>query len=52
MAKSAIELEVDSESTILQFIERNNVASVECLCHEGVCGTCETMILKGNTLMQ
>lgn len=33
--------------TILQVIENNKAAKVECLCREGVCGTCETMILEG-----
>ncbi|AOM42890.1 PDR/VanB family oxidoreductase [Xenorhabdus hominickii] len=47
LAKSGVELEVDSESTILQVIEKNKVVSVESLCREGVCGTCETMILEG-----
>jgi ferredoxin len=32
--------------TILQVIENNKAAKVECLCREGVCGTCETMILE------
>ncbi|QTL39894.1 oxidoreductase [Xenorhabdus budapestensis] len=47
LARSGVELEVDSESTILQVIERNNAASVESLCREGVCGTCESIILEG-----
>ncbi|MDR0218322.1 MAG: PDR/VanB family oxidoreductase [Enterobacteriaceae bacterium] len=47
LARSGVELEVDSESTILQVIERNKAASVDCLCREGVCGTCETAILEG-----
>ncbi|MCC8380415.1 PDR/VanB family oxidoreductase [Xenorhabdus sp. PB30.3] len=47
LARSGIELEVDSESTILQVIERNNAAVVESLCREGICGTCETAILEG-----
>ncbi|WP_237387754.1 PDR/VanB family oxidoreductase [Xenorhabdus sp. Sc-CR9] len=47
LAKSGIELEVDSESTILQVIERNKAVHVECMCREGICGTCETMILEG-----
>ncbi|PHM38466.1 PDR/VanB family oxidoreductase [Xenorhabdus innexi] len=47
LARSGIELEVDSESTILQVIERNNAACVESLCREGICGTCETVILEG-----
>ncbi|MBD2779074.1 PDR/VanB family oxidoreductase [Xenorhabdus szentirmaii] len=47
LAKSGVELDVDSDSTILQVIERNNAAHVESLCREGVCGTCETTILEG-----
>ncbi|MDX7986864.1 oxidoreductase [Xenorhabdus sp. 12] len=47
LAKSGVELDVDSESTILQVLERNNAAHVESLCREGVCGTCETVILEG-----
>lgn len=31
----------------LQVIENNKAAKVECLCREGVCGTCETAILEG-----
>ncbi len=38
---------VPEEMTILQVIENNKAAKVECLCREGVCGTCETAILEG-----
>jgi ferredoxin len=34
----------ESNQTILQAIEILNI-DVECLCREGVCGTCETAIL-------
>lgn len=35
------------EMTILQVIENNKAVKVECLCCEGVCGICETVILEG-----
>ena len=35
-----------ADQTILQAIEGLNI-EVECLCREGVCGTCETAILQG-----
>ncbi len=41
------EFVVPEEMTILQVIENNKAAKVECLCREGVCGTCETAILEG-----
>ncbi|MER2474620.1 PDR/VanB family oxidoreductase [Photorhabdus laumondii] len=47
LARSGVELEVDNESTILQTIERNSTVSVESLCREGICGTCEVAILEG-----
>ncbi len=46
LAKSNQEIEVQSNQTILQAIEILNI-DVECLCREGVCGTCETAILEG-----
>ncbi len=46
LAKSNQEIEVQSNQTILQAIETLNI-DVECLCREGVCGTCETAILEG-----
>ncbi|WP_169392035.1 MULTISPECIES: PDR/VanB family oxidoreductase [Psychrobacter] len=46
LAKSDLTIEVQPEQTILQAIESFNI-EVECLCREGVCGTCETAILKG-----
>lgn len=46
LAKSNLTIEVQPEQTILQAIESFNI-DVECLCREGVCGTCETAILKG-----
>ena len=47
LARSGREFTVPQEMTILQVIENNKAAKVECLCREGVCGTCETMILEG-----
>ena len=46
LAKSGIELEVGEDETILKAIERAGV-TVESLCREGVCGTCEVAILEG-----
>lgn len=47
LAQSGIELQVEEGMTILQAIEKSKAAKVECLCREGVCGTCETAILEG-----
>lgn len=47
LARSGREFVVPEEMTILQVIENNKAARVECLCREGVCGTCETTILEG-----
>ncbi|BAN50450.1 PDR/VanB family oxidoreductase [Metapseudomonas resinovorans] len=47
LGRSGRELQVEEGSSILQAIERSNAAQVECLCREGVCGTCETRILEG-----
>ncbi|MDF3835471.1 PDR/VanB family oxidoreductase [Cupriavidus basilensis] len=47
LAKSGKTVEVASGETILKAIEREHAASVDCLCREGVCGTCETRILDG-----
>lgn len=46
LAKSNQRIEVLADQTILQAIEGLNI-EVECLCREGVCGTCETAILQG-----
>lgn len=46
LAKSNHRIEVKQDQTILQAIESLNI-DVECLCREGVCGTCETVILEG-----
>ncbi|WP_442113550.1 PDR/VanB family oxidoreductase [Pseudomonas sp. NUPR-001] len=47
LAQSGIELQVEEGMSILQAIEKSKAAKVECLCREGVCGTCETAILEG-----
>jgi len=47
LARSCRELQVEAGVSILQAIEHNNAAEVECLCREGVCGTCETRIIEG-----
>lgn len=46
LAKSNQRIEVMADQTILQAIESLNI-DVECLCREGVCGTCETAIVQG-----
>ena len=46
LARSGIELEVAEDVTILQAIERAGV-TIESLCREGVCGTCEVPLLEG-----
>ena len=43
----AIEDKTGDVFTLVQVIENNKAAKVECLCREGVCGTCETAILEG-----
>ncbi|MCY1186402.1 Carnitine monooxygenase reductase subunit [compost metagenome] len=47
LARSGTELQVEEGMSILQAIEKSKAAKVECLCREGVCGTCETAILEG-----
>ncbi|MCY1424277.1 Carnitine monooxygenase reductase subunit [compost metagenome] len=47
LSRSGRELQVEEGMTILQAIENVKAAKVECLCREGVCGTCETRILEG-----
>lgn len=47
LGRSGRELEVAAGVSILEAIERSNAVQVECLCREGVCGTCETRILDG-----
>ncbi|WP_332607772.1 PDR/VanB family oxidoreductase [Achromobacter sp. ESBL13] len=47
LAKSGKTVEVAAGESILNAIERDGSVPVECLCREGVCGTCETHILEG-----
>ena len=47
LARSGRELWVEEGMSILKAIENAKAATVECLCREGVCGTCETQILQG-----
>ncbi|BBH48777.1 PDR/VanB family oxidoreductase [Pseudomonas sp. KU43P] len=47
LGRSGRELQVEEGMTIIQAIENVKAAQVECLCREGVCGTCETRILEG-----
>jgi ferredoxin-NADP reductase len=47
LARSGRELWVEEGMSILKAIENAKAAAVECLCREGVCGTCETSILQG-----
>ncbi|MCW3481975.1 PDR/VanB family oxidoreductase [Neisseriaceae bacterium JH1-16] len=47
LAKSGREIAVDEGESILKAIEKEGSVPVECLCREGVCGTCETKILEG-----
>lgn len=50
LAKSGATVEVASGESILDAIERDGTAPVDCLCREGVCGTCETPILEGEAV--
>lgn len=45
--RSGFSLEVGKDMSILQAIEADKRINVECLCRNGVCGTCETAILEG-----
>ncbi|GGU75591.1 ferredoxin--NADP(+) reductase [Pseudomonas laurentiana] len=47
LARSGQELLVEEGMSILQAIQKSKAANVECLCREGVCGTCETRIIDG-----
>lgn len=46
LAKSGIELEVQSNQSIIQALEAANI-EIDCLCRDGYCGTCETNIVEG-----
>lgn len=45
--RSGFSLNVDEGESILQAIEADKRINIECLCRNGVCGTCETTILEG-----
>ncbi|GAA0784163.1 PDR/VanB family oxidoreductase [Marinobacterium sediminicola] len=45
--RSGFSLQVGEGESILQAIEADKRVSIECLCRNGVCGTCETTILEG-----
>ncbi|WP_417618258.1 PDR/VanB family oxidoreductase [Oceanisphaera sp.] len=45
--RSGFSLEIGEDSSILQAIENDKRIDIECLCRNGVCGTCETTILEG-----
>lgn len=46
LAKSGQTITVEPKQSILDAVEKIGI-SVECLCREGACGTCETKILAG-----
>ncbi|MBR9828165.1 MAG: oxidoreductase [Oceanospirillales bacterium] len=45
--RSGFSLEIGEDMSILQAIEADKRINIECLCRNGVCGTCETTILEG-----
>ncbi len=45
--RSGFSLPIGPDSSILQAIEADGRLQVECLCRNGVCGTCEADILEG-----
>lgn len=45
--RSGFSLDVGENMSILQAIEADSRIKIECLCRNGVCGTCETTILEG-----
>jgi ferredoxin len=47
LARSGHEIRVAAEQSILQAIESDGSVAVDCLCREGVCGTCEVGIVEG-----
>ncbi|WER48010.1 PDR/VanB family oxidoreductase [Cupriavidus sp. WKF15] len=46
LRKSGLTLQVGPDDTLLRVIEKAGV-KVECMCREGICGTCETAIIEG-----
>jgi ferredoxin-NADP reductase len=47
LARTGQEIAVAEGVSILQAIEQQSSVQVECLCREGVCGTCEARIVDG-----
>lgn len=47
LARSGREIPVAAGQSILQAIESDGTVAVDCLCREGVCGTCEVGIVEG-----
>ncbi len=45
--RSGFSLNIDANTSILQAIEADKRIKVECMCRNGICGTCETTILEG-----
>lgn len=45
--QSGFTLQVASDQSILQAIEADGRISVDCICRNGVCGSCETDIIEG-----
>lgn len=45
--RSGFSLEVPEDMSIIQAIEADKRLQIDCLCRNGVCGTCETVILEG-----
>ncbi|WP_272522925.1 PDR/VanB family oxidoreductase [Providencia sp. PROV202] len=45
--RSGFSIQVAEDQSILQVIEADKRIKVECMCRNGVCGTCETAILEG-----
>ncbi|HXZ09282.1 MAG TPA: PDR/VanB family oxidoreductase, partial [Paraburkholderia sp.] len=50
LARSGQEIAVAEGVSILEAIERQSSIEVECLCREGVCGTCEARIVEGEAV--
>ncbi|MDT4820471.1 Carnitine monooxygenase reductase subunit [compost metagenome] len=46
LQKSGLTLQVGAEESLLRAIEKAGV-QVDCMCREGICGSCETAILEG-----
>ncbi|AXK38943.1 PDR/VanB family oxidoreductase [Crenobacter cavernae] len=46
LAKSGVTLSVGADDTLLRAIEKAGI-KVDCMCREGICGSCETAILEG-----